>query len=1343
MNTKYYILGLLLGFSLTIVSQDLLFQHLKVDDGLSQSSVQSIYQDELDNMWIATRDGINKFDGNKIEVFRPIIGDTTGLFGNNIQTVCGDHNGHVFIQCLTGLVIYSLKKQTMEIIKRNGVECISHGKERLWIGCKDSIKYFNIQKKSIKFFCNLENEIKINKILEASDGTLYVGSQQNGLYIVDKNKKIRTLLPKLNIICLYEDDQKNIWIGTVDSGIYRIDRQNTLIHYMHDEKNKNSISDNYVRAICQDDLGNFWIGTFKGIDHFNPGTGVFTHHTHSEKDPYSIGSSSVWAITKDTQGSLWIGTYFKGVDRINPEFSFNQYYRSNENGNGLSSPIIGNIAEEINGNLWISTENGGLNYFDRKQNSFKSFQYSPNNPNSISSNTLKALYLDSINNCLWIGTHLGGLNRFNLSTKTNKRYSFQDPRLNNYVRCIEHYNDKLYLGTHNAVYVFDINTEKATPLVDNILYGLNKKQIWDLFIDSQQNLWFSTSFAVFKYNLINKDLKKFVNIPNDQHSIPPGYLNTFYENKQGQIWIGSAGGGISIYHPQTETFTSFNTLNSDIIDDYIVDINESPMGYLLIATNKRLSRFDYENRIFYNYYNNTFFPFSAINERGLHITHTGEIIISSVDGMLILNEKDLDITHKKHQINLTELYVNNILVKPDDSSRILKESLSYTNKITLTSDHSIFSVVFNVTNYIKAIQPDIIYKLEGFDKAWVNTCDRNMITYTNLNPGKYKLIIKERANNTDEIHPMTELEIEILPPFYKTWIAFMIYFILIGGITYILFRSYISHIKLQSSLIYVNKEKERIEELNQYKLRFFTNISHEFRTPLTLITSQLEYLLQSTNIQQNIYSRILSILKNTDKMKKLINELLDFRKQDQGFVKIKVSYINIIQFIQEIYLPFKEYAHTRHIDLRFIHKEEELFIWIDPNQFDKVLHNLLSNAFKYTPENGTISIVIEKGTSILNISIIDSGIGIDKAYQDKIFNRFYQVETEQTSPFNLGTGIGLALVKSIVESHKGEITVYSELNKGTEFKISLPLDEDYSDDPERFIKEDYKPLPFLETDLPDDGFITEIKKSQKELGNQEISILIVEDNIELLQILSTIFEPLYKVYTAVNGVLGFEAAQKFQPDIILSDVMMPLMPGTEMCKKIKNNYETCHIPVILLTARSTIEYMLEGYRIGADDYIPKPFNVKILVARCNNLVTGRKLLQNKFSKNPQMDIHMLGTTAYDQQLLEKAIAIVEKNIDNPNFDINMFAQEMCLGRTNLFSKLKGITGQTPNDFITSIKLKKSLILLRDEPQTPVAEIAMRVGFSESAYYIKRFKNTYNTTPAQYRKEQFNSPQSSR
>lgn len=1338
MKTKYYALLLLLAFSLPATSQDLLFQHLRVEDGLSQSSVQSIYQDELDNMWFATRDGLNKYDGNKIEVFRPIIGDSTGLFGNNIQTVCGDNNGHVYIQCLTGLIEYSLRKQKMTVIKRNGVECLTYGKKRLWIGCKDSISFLNDTEGRLEFFCKLNREVKINKILEATDGTLYAGSRQDGLWIIDKNKKIQSILPQVSITCLFEDSQKNIWIGTVNKGLYQITRQNALINFTHDENNRNSIADNYVRAICQDDLGNFWIGTYKGVDNYNPNTGSFSHHEHSEKDPYSIGNSSIWSITKDAQGTIWIGTFYKGVDRINPEFSFNQYYRTNEGGNGLSSPLVGNIAEEKNGNLWISTENGGLNYFDRKQNTFKSFEHSAVNPGTISSNTLKAIYIDSLHHCLWIGTHLGGLNRMDLSTQKNKRYSFKDPRLNNYVRCIEHDDNKLYLGTHNSVYVFDIATETAVPLVNNQKYGLDKKQIWDIFIDSKRNLWFSTSSAVFRYNLVSHKVKKFVHDSGNPKSLMPGYLNTFHEDRKGWLWIGSAGGGLSLYHPQTESFTSFNTLNSEIIDDYIVDINESAMGYLLIATNKGLSRYDHENKVFYNYYNNIFFPFSAINERGLCITQKGEIIVSSVNGMLILNEKELDVKHKKYQINLTDLFVNNVPVKPDDASQILQEALPYTKKITLTHNHSIFSVVYNTTNYIKAIQPEIVYRLEGFDKEWVNTYHGNMITYTNLNPGKYKLIVKAKNALPDEVCPLTELEIEILPPFYKTWVAFLLYFILTGGIVYILFSSYTSRIKLQSSLVYAHKEKERMEELNQDKLRFFTNISHEFRTPLTLITSQLEYLLQSANIQQNVYSRILSILKNTDKMKKLINELLDFRKQEQGFVKMRVSQLNIIQFIHEIYLPFKEYAHTRHINLVYLHKEEEILVWIDPNQFEKVLYNLLSNAFKYTPENGTISIIVEKSISTLHVSIIDSGIGIDKSFQEKIFDRFYQVETEQTSPFNLGTGIGLALAKSIIESHKGEISVYSELGKGTEFKISLPLGENYADDSERVVKEEHKPLPFTETELPNEEFITELKESHKGIDCQDTSILIVEDNIELLQVLTAIFEPLYTVHTATNGVEGFEAAQKFQPDIILTDVMMPLMSGTEMCKKIKNNYETCHIPVVLLTARSAIEHTLEGFRTGADDYISKPFNIKILIARCNNLVVGRKLLQAKFSKNPQVDTHMLSTTAYDQQLLEKAIDIVERNLDNTDFNIDLFAQEMCLGRTNLFSKLKGITGQTPNDFITSIRLKKGLILLKDEPNLSVTEISTRIGFSESAYFIKKFKHTYNETPAQYRKKNFES-----
>lgn len=1340
MAYKYYNLLLLLLFEIysPVTAQDLLFQHLRVEDGLSQSSVLSIYQDELDNMWFATRDGLNKYDGNTVEIFRPKIGDSTGLFGNNIQAVCGDRNGHIYIQCLSGLVEYSLKDEKMRIIKRNGIEGLTYDQNKLWIGYRDSVSYYNSALNKFELFVKINKDIKINKILESSNGTLYVGSRQDGLYIIDKNKKIKSILPRINIICLYEDEQNNIWVGTIKNGLYKIDDRNVLTNYIHDNINKNSISDNYVRAICQDNSGNYWIGTYKGVDHYNPKTNKFSHYNHSEEDPYSIGSSSVWAITKDIQGTLWIGTYFKGVDRINPEFSFNHYYRTNDKkGKGLSSPIVGKVIEDANENLWISTENGGLNYFDRKTQNFESLQHSSTNPNTISSNTLKALYLDSINNYLWIGTHLGGLNRLDLHSKTNKRYSFKEPRLNNYVRCIAHHNNKLYLGSHNSVYVFDIKTETVTPLVNNKKYKLEKQQIWDLLIDSKQNLWFSTSFAVFKYNLLTKEINKFKHEPNNPKSLSPGYLNVFYETQKGDVWIGSAGGGISLYNEEINSFTSFNTLNSNIIDDYIIDINESPSGYLLIATNKGLSRFDFENNIFQNYYNNAFFPFPAISENGLSVTKKGEIIIGSIDGMLILNESDLELKQKKYKINLTKLYVNNTHITPGDSSQILKVALPYTNKITLTHNHSVLSIAFNVTNYIKTIEPEIIYKLEGYNKDWVNTFHNNTITYTNLPTGKYKLFVKEKKDADNELSSIPPLEIEVLPPFYKTWIAYAIYVIIIGGIIYFFLKNYISRIKLQSSLIYANKEKTRIEELNQDKLRFFTNISHEFRTPLTLITSQLEYLLQSVNIQQNVYKRILSILKNTDRMKNLINELMDFRKQEQGFVKMRISHLNIIQYIHEIYLPFKEYACSQHINLNFEHKEEEIFIWIDPYQFEKVLNNLLSNAFKYTPQNGTISIIVEKNLSSLNISVIDSGIGIDKSFHKKIFNRFYQIEVGQTSPFNLGTGIGLALVKNIIEKHKGNITVCSELGKGTEFKISLPLGEDYSNTPEEVIKEEYTPMALSDIDLPNDKFIADIKESHEELGCHNISILIVEDNMELLQILKNVFKTLYEVHTASNGVQGFESALELQPDIILTDVMMPLMSGTELCKKIKNNYETSHIPVVMLTARSTIEHTLEGLRIGADDYISKPFNIKILVARCNNLVTGRKLLQNKFSKNPQMETHMLGISAYDQQLLDKAIGIIENNIDNPDFDINMFARDMCLGRTNLFSKLKGITGQTPNDFITSIRLKKSIILLKDKPLASIAEIAVSVGFNEPAYFIKRFKKQYNITPAQFRKKHLN------
>ncbi|MDR0543056.1 MAG: response regulator [Dysgonamonadaceae bacterium] len=1334
MRLRIPILAVCICLSATTYCQNLLFDHLKVENGLSQSSVHSIYQDEFNRIWIATRDGLNKYDGNKIEVFRPAVGDTTTLFGSNVQSVCGDRKGHLYIQCLLGLLVYDLRKEKMTTITKDNIYAISYGKDRLWVAENNQIKYLGTDGKLIPYL-EMEKGLRITCIRESSEGILYIGTRSQGVFAVDENKKINRILPDIDVVCIYEDVYGNCWIGSIHNGMYRMDRKNTITNYIHRYNDKNSISDNYVRSICCDNQGYYWIGTFKGLDRFSPETMEFSHFYSSEYDSYSIGSSSVWCITKDEQGTLWIGTFFGGVDYINPEFSFNRYYRVGEDGKGLSGSVVGNITEDKKGNLWICTENGGLNYFDREKNRFDSWQNNPEDPQSISSNILKSIYLDEKSNLLWVGTHMGGLNCFNPQTRKFKRYlhNMNNRLSNEYIRCIVPYDKYLLLGTHSSIDVFNPATGTSEPLVDKNKYGLQNKQIWDMCIDSREQLWFSTSTAVYRYDFKTKDLQVYINHPKDSTSIGFGFLNTFFEDGKGRMWVGSAGSGLALYQPRTNSFIHYHTQNSQLIDDYILDINESPMGYLLIATNKGLSRFDVENNVFYNYKNNNFFPFSSINERSLFITQKGEIVICSINGMVIINERDLNVKPIDYKVNLTDLYVNNNLVRPGDKNDILRVALPYTNSISLDYSHSVISIEFASTNYIKAINPQIQYKLEGFDNEWINAENRNTVTYTNLEPGEYIFRLRAFTNSFDQFTPETLLNIKVSPPFYKTTGAYVMYFVILSVLFYILFSNYISRVKLQSSLIYVNKEKKQIEELNQSKLRFFTNISHEFRTPITLMLAQLELLLQNGNLPQNIYNRLISVMRNAEKMKRLINELLDFRKQEMGFVQLKMSKQNIVSFINNIYVPFKEYSYSKHINLLFVHKDESIDVWFDVDQMEKVFFNLLSNAFKFTPPNGEVSIVIEKDMNFVFISVIDTGCGIGTDSLEKVFERFFQEKENDFSPLNLGTGVGLALAKSIVEAHKGKIIVRSLVDKGSTFKVSLPLGDSHFEESLKIIPPDKEGLLYSDINIPEPEFISEIKDSQKEISLQSATILIVEDNQELLQLLVRIFESIYKVYTASDGSEGLEKTIEFQPDIVLSDVMMPKTSGIEMCRKIKTHLSTCHIPVVLLTAKTTEEHAIEGLLTGADDYITKPFNSKILIARCNNLVNGRAAIQKKFSKDPNMETHLLAMTVYDQKLLEKAIRVVEKNMNNPQFDIYLFSSEMGLGRTNLYVKIKGITGQTPNDFIMNIRLKKSLSLLKENPRTSISDIAIQSGFNEPAYFIKRFKKLYGQTPLQYRK----------
>ena len=624
----------------------------------------------------------------------------------------------------------------------------------------------------------------------------------------------------------------------------------------------------------------------------------------------------------------------------------------------------------------------------------------------------------------------------------------------------------------------------------------------------------------------------------------------------------------------------------------------------------------------------------------------------------------------------------------------------------------------------------VYLSLEGFDKAWTQTTGTT-ITYTNLPPGEYILRARSLAgkeNLDEEVH----LNIHVSAPFYATVWAYFFYLLCLLGVMIAFIRFKTRQAALKSSLEFERKEKERIEELNQVKLRFFTNISHEFRTPLTLILGQIEVLMQM-DLGTTIYNRILRIYKNAWHMRNLISELLDFRKQEQGYLKLKVEEQNLVTFTRQIYMCFYEYAQKKEITYRFDNVEETISVWFDSKQLQKVIFNLLSNAFKYTPNKGSIRVEVRMLASQAIVSVCDTGVGIPEEHISKIFERFYQ--TDNSSSFTLGTGIGLALAKGIMDMHHGKIDVESTVGKGTKFTLSLPLGNRHFSDEEMatvesresvIISEAVPMLPFEQImDVEEEK--TKVQENIKE--EDKPIILLVDDNEELLSMLEDLFLPTYKVYIAHDGREGLEMARQIQPDLIISDVMMPEMSGKELCYKIKTNVELSHISVVLLTAQTSVEYVVEGLMFGADDYVTKPFNVKVLIARCNNLIKNKKRLIAHYAGKTITESPVTeAINERDKELLAKCVNIIKENFENPAFDVTALASELCVGRSKLYMQFKQMTGLTPNEFILKIKLDEAMSLLKNHPELNISEISIRLGFSSPRYFSKSFKAFFGVAP---------------
>ena len=1318
---------------------DIYFSKIGIEQGLSQLSVMTIYQDELGALWFGTREGVNRYNGNSMEMFRPEPNDSNSLNGSLIKKITGNKNGLIYIHSQNGLNEFNLRSRKMRRIQKEEIDAISQGVSMLWLAEDNKIYSYDSGKK--EFYTELpDKNIHIRVLFETSDQRLVVGTLSSGLHIIDQNKKIRQILKTTSqVSSVFEDSKKNIWVGTWFEGLYKIERSGNIVQYLPGRTDFR-ISSEFVRAICEDSNGFIWAGTKKGLDRLSPESGNLKHYDSDEYNNRSLSNESVWALLRDNQGSIWVGTYFGGVNFFNPDIDFYSFHdlRSGELRN-KPFPIISEIVEDNQQQLYLCTEGNGLIHYNPATRTYKTISHIPGNDNTLTGDNIKTCYFEKANNELWLGMHLGGVSKLDIRSGRITQFRHMNPEWeqSDIVRAIVPYEGNLLIATYNGLFLLN----KSTGQISLFSEKLHKKVSYfvDLKIDAQGNFWIA-SRGLYRYNPKTGKTDSWFFSMGDSTSLSNNNTMKILIDSKQRIWIATNGGGVNLYKPEQNSFVRYSSTNSGLKNDYISNLAELRYGYLLISTTQGFSILDAENNKIWNYGSENGFPLNSLFNGGMLLTANGEIFMAGMNGMVSFNEENLSSPHQSFNLNLTSLWINNKLVEPADEHGVLDIALPYTQNIKLNHKQTMITVEFASNNYIAANQPFYRYRLEGFSNEWTDLpSGLNKLNFMNLNEGKYRLEVQALSPNDREVIARTGLEIRVYPPFYKTWYAYLFYIILLSFIIWRLIIFSKSKLMLKASLDYEKKEKAHLENVNQSKLRFFTNISHEFRTPLTLIRGQVDMLLQMQNIQPSVYNRILNVKRNTLTMQNLINELLEFRKTEQGHINIRVSEQDFVAFIYEVYLSFSEYAKYRAINFNFNCQDEKIPLWFDAAQMQKVFYNLISNAFKYTPKEGTISISVSEQAERVEVKITDSGVGISAEAIEKIFDRFYQAENGlQISNMAPGTGIGLALTKSILETHKAEIHVESKPQVGSIFTITLRKGAAHFNDEQKVTQFTENEEYLQQVNDIDDEFMQEVKSTQLQNNEAKYSMLIVEDNDELREMLKNIFEPIYKVYTASDGVKGLEMTLEYQPDIVLSDLMMPRMSGSEMCSKIKNNFQVCHIPVVLLTAQTAVEYNIEGLRIGADDYITKPFNVKTLITRCNNLVNNRRILQDKFSHQTDFTPRLIATNKMDCDFLEKAQQIVEQHLDDSEFDVPAFSREIALGRTKLFTKLKGITGQTPNEFIQNVRLKKAASLLINNPEYNISDITYMLGFSTPKYFAKCFKEQFGVSPSSYRKGDDNS-----
>jgi signal transduction histidine kinase/ligand-binding sensor domain-containing protein/DNA-binding response OmpR family regulator len=1364
MRNAIFLLALTFMTANILPANEITFQHLTVEDGLSQGNVMDVLQDRLGFMWFATDDGLNRFDGKNFRIYKDFK-DDEGVNHNKITCLFEDSEGILWVGTFGGgLYQYNVEKDNWinhvskpnipGTISNNNISCITENDEGLWIGTfNNGLNLYDresgtFQKINLVHTDDGKKALSIFSVLLDKGINLWIGTERN-IIIYDTQNKAQLTAPdhsdfisvpgSSTIRSLSQDGSGKIWIGS-EKGLFYYERNAIKPFIYPDGMARNFL----VRTILEDREKNLWIGfDGEGVGVYNLANQDFYILRSNEDNPQSISNNSIYKVYQSRDGILWFCNYGGGINILDyKKDKFELYQHIRNDPTSLINNNARTIYEDRKGDLWIGTRDG-LELFDKKTKTFRHFRHSPYNPRSISASIVLDILEDSFGK-FWVGTFAGGLNQLDRKTENFKRYASQEgpnslSNSNVYKIFEDSYRD-LWIGTLNGLNKYNRERDNFST-IPNIL------GIKELYEDSKNRFLIGGDRGLILFDRRTNAIEK---IWPENGKVQVYWIT---ENSKGEILVGTEGSGLLIFNADLSLnciLSEHNYLPNNIIHAVLEDEKQN----LWISSNSGLSRFAPDNTIM-NFDVSDRLQGREFNNGSCFKGSDGKFYFGGTNGFnAFYPEKVLQNDYIPNVV-ITRFIIDGQEVGTRPGS-VLLQHIPATRKIKLAPHQTSLTFEFSSLNFTNPHKNQYSYFMEGLSDSWSEPSTTSFATFNKIPPGKYTFRVI--GSNNDGVWNTigSNIEIHISPPFWKSIYAILMYFILVT-ILMLLFKKYtLIGVKEKNKLHLEKLESEKQEELYQMKLTFFTNISHEFRTPLTLILAPIQILSKEYKDDEKLLEQLSLVQRNSTRLLNLVNQLMDFRRIERDkFYELKMVKQDIIPFIKDITLAFKQPSDEKNLKLNFISEIEKCETWFSPDAMDKIMYNLLSNALKFTPENGEIAVLITKYSlprdtnksffsrkkqhlpelnEFIKIIVKNTGQGIDKDKLDKLFNRFYQAGNSGEL-WGEGSGIGLEFTKSLVNFHLGNIYVESSPEEGTRFYVDIPLI--------------FEPFESKNTNIVFDSSIdpdmqpakTRIRKyfgqpipqTNKELGvsrPEKKSIVIVDDDFDMLTFLNGYFRDNYNVYLAKNGEEGFEMVKVIIPDLVIADVMMTKMSGIEMCKLIKEDLITNHIPIILLTAKTVLEYKIEGFDVGADDYITKPFETELLEARVKNILILREKLQAKLGKNLSLEPSDNLVMSADEKFVKSLVALIEKNMDNPEFDVDQIVDQIGMSRAVLYRKIKAMTGLTVIDVVKNIRIKKAAILLKSKKYT-ISEVATAVGFSDPKYFAKCFKKEYYMSPREY------------